>query len=406
MSTSHSDAASDQQAISPWLTLLLATACGLIAANLYYGQPLAGPISAELGMSPAAAGLIVTLTQIGYGLGLLLIVPLGDLFENRRLILTVVLAGATALLAAGLVTHPLPFLTAALFIGLGSVAVQILVPYAAHMAPEAARGKVVGNVVSGLMLGIMLARPVSSFIAQVSSWHVVFYLSSATMIVLMIVLALALPKRVPTSKPTYSHLLSSMGRLAVTTPILQRRALYQACMFGAFSLFWTTTPLLLASPEFGLSQGGIALFALAGVAGAIAAPIAGRWADRGLTRPATAFAMLLVAASFLITHLGPHGSTLALGLLTAAAILLDFGVTTSLVLGQRTIFSLGAEYRSRLNGLYMATFFTGGAIGSAVGGWAFAHGGWWLTSWIGFTLPVLALLYFATEKRPELVPAT
>ncbi|UGX86628.1 MFS transporter [Phyllobacterium meliloti] len=406
MSTPHSDAASDQQAISPWLTLLLATACGLIAANLYYGQPLAGPISAELGMSPAAAGLIVTLTQIGYGLGLLLIVPLGDLFENRRLILTVVLAGAAALLAAGLVTHPLPFLTAALFIGLGSVAVQILVPYAAHMAPEAARGKVVGNVVSGLMLGIMLARPVSSFIAQVSSWHAVFYLSSATMIVLMIVLALALPKRVPTSKPTYSHLLSSMGRLAVTTPILQRRALYQACMFGAFSLFWTTTPLLLASPEFGLSQGGIALFALAGVAGAIAAPIAGRWADRGLTRPATAFAMLLVAASFLITHLGPHGSTLALGLLTAAAILLDFGVTTSLVLGQRTIFSLGAEYRSRLNGLYMATFFTGGAIGSAVGGWAFAHGGWWLTSWIGFTLPVLALLYFATEKRPELVPAT
>ncbi|MGO4451629.1 MFS transporter [Phyllobacterium sp. TAF24] len=406
MSSPHSDNPSDPQAISPWLTLLLATACGLIAANLYYGQPLAGPISAELGMSPAAAGLIVTLTQIGYGLGLLLIVPLGDLFENRRLILTVVLAGAAALLAAGLVSHPLPFLTAALFIGLGSVAVQILVPYAAHMAPEAARGKVVGNVVSGLMMGIMLARPVSSFIAQVSSWHVVFYLSSATMIVLMIVLALALPKRVPTSKPTYSHLLSSMGRLAVTTPILQRRALYQACMFGAFSVFWTTTPLLLAGPEFGLSQGGIALFALAGVAGAIAAPIAGRWADRGLTRPATAFAMLLVAVSFLMTHLGSHGSTLALGLLTASAILLDFGVTTSLVLGQRAIFSLGPEYRSRLNGLYMATFFTGGAIGSAVGGWAFAHGGWWLTSWIGFTLPVLALLYFATEKRPELVPAT
>jgi len=406
MSSPHSDAPSDHPAISPWLTLLLATACGLIAANLYYGQPLAGPISAELGMSPAAAGLIVTLTQIGYGLGLLLIVPLGDLFENRGLILTVIFAGAAALLAAGLVTHPLPFLAAALFIGLGSVAVQILVPYAAHMAPEAARGKVVGNVVSGLMLGIMLARPASSFIAQFSSWHVVFYLSSAAMIVLMIVLALALPKRVPTSKLAYRHLLSSMGRLAVTTPILQRRALYQACMFGAFSVFWTTTPLLLAGPEFGLSQGGIALFALAGVAGAIAAPIAGRWADRGLTRPATIFALLLVSASFLMTHLAPHGSTLALGLLTAAAILLDFGVTTNLVLGQRAIFSLGPEYRNRLNGLYMATFFAGGAIGSAVGGWAFAHGGWWLTSWIGFALPVLALLYFTTEKRAVLMPAT
>ncbi|QND54301.1 MFS transporter [Phyllobacterium sp. 628] len=392
--------------MSPWLTLLLATACGLIAANLYYGQPLAGPISAELGMSPAAAGLIVTLTQIGYGLGLLLIVPLGDLFENRRLILTVILAAAAALLVAGLVTHPAPFLAAALFIGLGSVAVQILVPYAAHMAPEHARGQVVGNVISGLMLGIMLARPVSSLIAQVSSWHVVFFLSAAVMIALMVVLALTLPKRVPVTKLTYGDLLSSMGRLAVSTPILQRRALYQACMFGAFSVFWTTTPLLLAGPEFGLSQAGIALFALAGVAGAIAAPIAGRMADRGLTRPATAFAMLLVAASFLMTHLAPHGSALALGLLTAAAILLDFGVTTNLVLGQRAIFSLGSEYRSRLNGLYMATFFTGGAIGSAVGGWAFAHGGWWLTSWLGFALPALGLLYFITEKRPELVPAT
>jgi predicted MFS family arabinose efflux permease len=190
-----------------------------------------------------------------------------------------------------------------------------------------------------------------------------------------------------------------MVHLMRSTPVLRRRAFYQACMFAAFSLFWTTTPLLLAGPEFGLSQGGIALFALAGVAGAIASPIAGRFADRGWTKAATAFAMLAVAGAFLITHIGAHGSPLALGLLVAAGILLDFGATTNLVLGQRAIFVLGAEYRSRLNGLYMATFFAGGALGSALGGLAFAHGGWAMASWLGFALPVIALLYFFTEPR-------
>jgi predicted MFS family arabinose efflux permease len=198
---------------------------------------------------------------------------------------------------------------------------------------------------------------------------------------------------------SYKQLMASMVLLARTTPALHRRSLYQACLFAAFSLFWTTAPLLLAGPEFQLSQGGIALFALAGVAGAVASPIAGRLADRGWTRPATAFAMFAVAGAFWLTHFGTHGSRLSLGLMVVAGIVLDFGVTTNLVLGQRAIFVLGAEYRSRLNGLYMATFFAGGAIGSALGGLAFAHGGWALASWLGFALPVVALLYFATERR-------
>ncbi len=387
----------DEGAVSPWITFVLAMACGLIAANIYYAQPLAGPISAALGLSAQATGLIVTLTQIGYGLGLLLIVPLGDLIENRRLALTMIGVAALGLLGAALSTEALPFFAAALFIGLGSVAVQVLVPYAAHMAPEAVRGRVVGNVMSGLMLGIMLARPISSFIAGLSSWHMVFFLSAGAMVVLALLLWQTLPRRVPVAKLRYGELLASMGQLAATTPILQRRALYQACLFAAFSLFWTTTPLLLAGPVFQLSQTGIALFALAGVAGAVASPIAGRLADRGWTRSASVFAMLSVAAAFAMTHFGEAGSTWALGLLVAAAILLDFGVSTNLVLGQRAIFALGAEHRSRLNGLYMATFFAGGAIGSALGGWAFAQGGWPLASWIGFALPVAALVYFATE---------
>jgi predicted MFS family arabinose efflux permease len=395
--TTTADIPPDRNAIPQWLTLLLATACGLIVANMYYAQPLAGPISAALGLSPGAAGLVVTLTQVGYGAGLLLIVPLGDLVENRRLICTVVGVGALALLGAGLSTHLLAFLVAAVFIGLGSVAVQILVPYAAHLAPEAARGRVVGNVTTGLMLGVMLARPISSYLTALSSWRTVFLVSSAVMVMLAVVLSQALPRRKPIPRLRYRALLASMLGLALTTPVLKRRAIYQAFLFGAFSLFWTTTPLLLASPDFGLSQRGIALFALASVAGAVAAPLAGRVADRGWSRAATAFAMLAVAAAFLMTHIVRSDSTLALVFLVLAGVLLDFGVQGNVVLGYRAIFALKPEHRSRLNGLYMATFFTAGAIGSALGGWAFAHGGWPLASWIGFALPVMALLYLATE---------
>ncbi|WP_455273278.1 MFS transporter [Rhizobium herbae] len=387
--------------MSSAMTFLLAAACGLIAANLYYAQPLIGPISTSLGLSSGAAGLIVTLTQIGYGLGLLLIVPLGDLFENRKLILSVMALGTLAVVGAGLASTPVPFLASAFFIGLGSVAIQIIVPYAAHMAPEAHRGQAVGNVMSGLMVGIMLARPASSFIAEFLPWHMVFFISAAVLVVLAIVLARALPPRVPQTGLSYGALLASMGRMVATTPILRRRSLYHACMFAAFSLFWTTTPLLLSGPEFGLSQGQIALFALAGAAGAIAAPISGRLADKGWSYLATRLSMISVAVAFLVTHIAPTGSMLALGLLTFAAILLDFGVTTNLVLGQRAIFVLGAEYRSRLNGLYMATFFAGGAIGSALGGWLYAEGGWWATSMLGLALPVVALLYSLSERKPS-----
>jgi len=387
-----------EKTISPLLTFMFAAACGLVAANLYYGQPLAGPISQSLGFTPAATGLIVTLTQIGYGLGLLLIVPLGDLLENRRLVLTLVALAAVALVGAAFAWSPSLFLLASLCIGLASVAVQVLVPFAAHMAPDASRGAVVGNVMSGLLCGIMLARPAASFLSELLSWHAVYLISAGIMIGLIVILRVVLPTRVPHTRLHYGQLLASMGHLALHTPVLQRRALYQACMFAAFSLFWTTTPLLLASPTFGLTQNGIALFALAGAAGAVASPIAGRVADRGWTKLATAFAMVLAIVAFFIGHVSGGGSLLALMTLTLAGIMLDFGVQTNLVLGQRAIYALSAEHRSRLNGLYMATFFAGGAIGSALGGWAYATGGWNLASWIGIAFPVIALLAFLTER--------
>src|SRR3569833_1426217 len=195
----------DKPAISTMLTLLLATACGAIAANGYYAQPLVEPISLARGMTPKAAGLIVTLTQIGYGLGLLLVVPLADRVENRALILASMGLATVSLLAAAVAPSAMLFLLAAFFIGVGSIAVQILVPYASHLAPPASRGRVVGNVMSGLTLGIMLARPIASFITELLSWHEVFVLSAGVMIVLALVLARALPPRRPQPRAGYGE---------------------------------------------------------------------------------------------------------------------------------------------------------------------------------------------------------
>ena len=337
------------------------------------------------------------MTQVGYGVGLLLVVPLCDLLENRRLVFLILCVAVLALLGAAMSTSAAAFLAAAAFIGLGSVAIQILVPYAAHLAPNALRGRVVGNVMSGLMLGIMLARPAASLVTEALSWRAVFFISSALMAGLAVVLSVTLPRRLPAPGLSYGSLLSSMVRLVRRTPILRRRAIYQACLFGAFSLFWTAVPLQLAR-RYHFSQNGIALFALVGITGAIAAPLAGRMADRGWSKPFTALAMSLVGAALLLGLLGPSASGRGLLVLMAAAILLDFGVAANGVLGQRAIYALDAAARGRLNGLYMATFFGGGAIGSALGGWSFAEGGWPLTMEVGLLLPLIALICFMTEE--------
>jgi predicted MFS family arabinose efflux permease len=284
-----------------------------------------------------------------------------------------------------------------MFTGLGSVAAQILVPYAAHLATEERRGQVVGNVMSGLLLGIMLARPIASFVTDLWGWQAVFILSAVITTILAVLLAFVLPERTPSPTMNYGDLIRSLWSLFKTKAVLRRRAFYQACLFGAFSLFWTVIPLWLAS-HFHLSQQGIALFALAGVAGAIAAPIAGRLADKGWTKRLTGLAIVIAALSFLLTHIFEDASAIALAMLVIAAIALDMAVSGNLVLGQRTIYSLGSEIRGRVNGVFMAVFFIGGAIGSALGGWAYAYGGWMLASMLGLSMPVAALLYYFTEK--------
>ena len=384
-----------EKTLSAGMTTLLAAACGLTAANIYYAQPLIGLIAPAVGLGDRAASLIVTVTQVGYCIGLMLLVPLGDLVENRAMTFWTLLADVAALLTAALAPSALAFLSAALFIGVASAATQMLVPIAAHLAPDATRGRTIGNVMSGLLLGIMLARPVSSLIADVFGWRAVFGISALAITALAFALRARLPERAPKVDHGYVALIASLWTLLRDTPVLRRRAAYQAALFAAFSLFWTAVPLELAGPTFGLSQRGIALFAFAGAAGALAAPIVGRIADRGWGGGATAVSMAMVAAAFPVAWIGANGSLIAL---LAGAVLLDAGVQGNQVVSQRVIYALGDEARSRLNGLYIAMFFVGGAVGSSIASLAFASGGWERVSWIGMVFPLIALALFAGES--------
>ena len=389
----------EQADISDGMVMLLAVAAGVIVANLYYAQTLVGPISQATGLSAQASGLIVTLTQIGYVIGLLFVVPLGDVIENRRLVVGALALSAAALATAAMSTTGWVFLAAALAIGLGSVAAQVLVPYAAHLSRESSRGHVVGKVVSGLLLGIMLARPVASLVADASNWHVVFGGAAALVALLALVLRARLPRRVPASPLPYARLIGSLWTLFAGTPLLRRRAAYQAGLFGAFSLFWTVAPLMLAGPVFHLSQTGIAIFALVGMAGAIASPIAGRLADAGHTLPATGAALALGVTGFALPLLVSGTREVALAILGTAAIILDMAVAASLVIGQRAIFGMAADVRSRLNGLYLACFFLGGAAGSALGGYVFATCGWHAALLAGMAFPGMGLAWWLLEWK-------
>ena len=272
---------------------------------------------------------------------------------------------------------------------------QILVPFAASLAPDHARGRIVGRVMSGLLIGILLSRTLSSIVSGFAGWRVVYLGSAVVMALLALALRLALPKQAPTTDVPYREVLRSTLRLVRIHPSLLRRGLYQVAMFGAFSAFWTTISFVLTGFGFRNSAVAIGVFALVGAAGAAVAPLAGRWADRGLTRPMTGAAFALAAVAFALAGLGQHSVVL----LALSAVLLDMGVQTNLILGQRTIYQLDSAARARLNSVFIATFFTGGALGSEFGSIAYRAGGWAAVTVLGALLPLLALLYWTTERR-------
>ena len=372
--------------------VVLAVACGLAVANLYYAQPLLDAIASSYGVQTSAAAVVLVMTQLGYAAGMVLLAPLGDLLENRRLAARVLLASAVALALAATAPTLHVFLAASLAVGATSVVAQILVPVAAHLAPEATRGQVVGRVMSGLLLGILLARTVSSFLTAAFGWRSVYAISAVLMLLLSAALTRLLPRRQPEPGTGYGRLLASLLTLVRTEPVLRRRALYQALMFAAFSVFWTGIASELTT-RHGFSQTGIGLFALVGAAGAAAAPLAGRLGDRGHSGAVTGASFALAAASLVLAALAA-GSVVALAV---AAVGLDCAVQANLVVGQRAVYGLRPEARSRLNTVFITTFFLGGAAGSAVAGVLYQHSGWTTAALVGAALPAVGLLAWAVQ---------
>ncbi|MET8945749.1 MFS transporter [Streptomyces sp. NPDC004542] len=387
------------QGVPGWLVALLAVASGMTIANLYYAQPLLSSLSGVFHTSTATAGALITLTQVGYVIGMLFLVPLGDRLEKRNLITVLLTVTTVALLAAGLATSFSMLLVASLVSGATSVVAQILVPFAAGLAPDHARGRIVGRVMSGLLTGILLSRTLSSLVSDLAGWRAVFLGSAALMAVLAVALRAALPEHAPTTTIPYHHVLRSTVRLVRTHPALMRRGLYQAAMFGAFSAFWTTVSFVLTGPRFHYSSVGVGVFALVGAAGAAVAPFAGHWADRGLVRPMTGISFVVAALAFALAGFGGHSVVL----IALAAILVDMAVQTTLILGQHTVYQLDPAARARLNSAFIATFFAGGAVGSQLGSVMYHAGGWIALTALGAALPLLALLYWTTEGRRQAV---
>ena len=377
-----------------------AVACGVIVANLYYAQPLVDLIARDLAISPSAASAVVALTQLGYAAGLILVAPLVDLFESRRLLTITLAAAALALVLAATAPAGSVFLLAALLIGVASVAAQMLLPLVAGMEPEASRGRVVGTIMSGLLFGILLARPVAGIVADLFGWRAVFGISAALTVATALALRSLIPSRRPEGGMAYGAFLASMVGLLRDYPTLRRRALYQASLFAAFSMFWTASPMRLAE-GYGLSHSWIGLFALAGAGGALIAPVAGRWADGGLTRPGTLAAIGSVALGFAVAGSdGVFGSFAAgVAALLFGALVLDMGVQANMIFGQRTVYALNPAARGRINGLYVAILFLGGAFGSAITSPLMTHFGWAATAAVGAALPLIALAFAASERR-------
>ncbi|MEG3759690.1 MFS transporter [Pseudoalteromonas carrageenovora] len=384
------------QPLSNTLVSIIALCCGLIVANIYYAQPIIELLAPEVGLSPHSASFIVSLTQIGYALGLFFLVPLADLIENKRLMLITLGVSFLSLIGTALADTPNVMLILCLMIGISSVSVQVLIPLAAHLSSDEKRGQVLGNIMAGLLLGILLARPISSLIADHFGWRAVFYFAADCMVFIASVIYFAIPHRHPNQKTSYFKLLKSLKQLMISQPVLRQRALFQALMFASFSLFWTSVPIVLAR-EYGLSQSQIALFALVGAAGAIAAPIVGRLADKGYTHQLSLLAKVIAAVCFVPSLFElPNGIII----LALTGVFIDFAVQANMVLGQRAVYSLEPQSRARLNAIYMTSIFVGGAVGSLIASPLYEAGGWTSVALVAAGMPLISLIgYLLTNNK-------
>jgi predicted MFS family arabinose efflux permease len=386
--------ASRKQLAERSLIWLGAITTGVVVTNLFAPQILVGLIGRSLAMTAWQAGLVSTLTLVGYALGLLLLVPLVDLVENRRLILRTLGCAIVAALATALAPTPALLLLATFVLGASCAAIQMMVPLVASMVAPERRGQAIGEVMSGLMIGILLSRPAASLIADLWSWRAYYVASAALMALLAGALGRYLPTLQPAARVSYGELLRSFPNLLRQEPVLRVRAWTAALVMASFTAFWSAVALRLPDAPFRLDAKGIAAFALIGVAGAAATPIAGRFGDKGWARPLFFAAHLCIIGSLaLCAWAGALESRIAaLLVLSLGTILLDIGITADQTLGRRAVNLLQPEARGRINGLFVALFFIGGGVGSAMASLAWSYGGWTAVCVVAASFGVLGLL--------------
>jgi predicted MFS family arabinose efflux permease len=382
--------------ISNGLVLLLAVGTGAAAANLYYAQPLLHTLGRAFSVSTGTSGLIVTLSQVGYVLGLSFLLPLGDLLERRRLITTTMALTAAAMVACGLAPSFAVFAVATLVVGVSAVTAQVIVPMSSSMARPRERGRVVGTVMSGLLLGILLARTFSGILAGALGWRVPFLAAAGLMLVLAAILHRALPRVPPTATLRYDEVLHSVLALVATEPVLRRRMALGALAFGCFSVLWTSLSFLLSAAPFHDGNTVIGLFGLAGVAGAGAATVVGRLADHGHGAAAATLSALLAFVSFGLLWVFRHST---IGLIVAI-IVLDLGVQGIHISNQHAIYELASDARSRLTTAYMVAYFAGGAALSAITAALYSSTGWAGVCVLGAAtaLAMLVVVWVATRR--------